>query len=505
MATLPQRFKRNVLSNYGGAAVSLLIALGVTPILVRGLGKEAYGVWGLATSAIAYFGLLQLGFGRAAVRHIAADHERGDTDRLQAVIATSAFSLLIPGAFVLLISPGLAFLFPVVFHVPHSLVVPAMVLVALSAIDLACSIPSDTFGATLIGLQRYDLLNVTVASTSIAQAAGWVVVIALGGGLIPLGVSMLAFSLAGQASRYLFAHRILQIDVLKPRFFDRKLVRPLLSMSGWIAVNEVSDTIVGEIDAIVVGIVVGVPEAAIYIVGQKLARLVGSFTFPVQGMFYPHAARLAAAGDREGLRNTVFAGTRISIAVATPLMLVLAVLAKPALNAWVGPGYDSAAPVIIYLSGVVVVSTISRTLVYVLRGMGDVKVPALCGLFEAGLNLPLSIGLGLTIGFQGVALASLIAVAIANFAFMLPYACRKTEISMVGLLLVVVRANLPAAIAATGVGLLLLNQNLSGILEVIGAGVAMLIAYGLVLFVTGLSDDERNRVTGMLRQRLRHA
>jgi hypothetical protein len=52
---------------------------------------------------------------------------------------------------------------------------------------------------------------------------------------------------------------------------------------------------------------------------------------------------------------------------------------------------------------------------------------------------------------------------------------------------------------------LLLNQNLSGIVEVVGAGVAMLIAYGLVLFVTGLSDDERNRVTGMLRQRLRHA
>lgn len=501
MATLPRRFKRNVLSNYGGAAVSLLIALGVTPILVRGLGKEGYGVWGLATSAVQYFTLLQFGFGRAAVRHVAADHERGDTDRLRTVIATSVFSLMVPGAFVLLISPGLAFLFPLVFNVPHSLMVPAMVVVVLSAIDLACAIPSDTFGATLIGLQRYDLLNLTVASTSIAQAAAWVVIIALGGGLIPLAVAMLAFSLAGQTSRYLFARRILQMDVLKPRYFDRMMVRPLLSMSGWIAVNEVSDMIVGEIDAIVVGIVAGVPQAAVYLVGQKLAGLAGSFTSPVQGMFYPHAARLAAAGDREGLRETVFAGTRISLAVATPLMLMLDVLAKPALNAWVGPGYESAALVIIFLSGVVVVSTVSRTLVYVLRGMGDVKIPALYGVLEAGLNLPLSIGLGLTIGFQGVALASLIAVAITNFAFMLPYACRKTEISMLRLLLVVTRANLPAAIAATGVGLLILHQNISDIFEVIGAGAAMLIAYGLVLFVTGLSEDERNRVMGMLRLR----
>jgi O-antigen/teichoic acid export membrane protein len=361
-------------------------------------------------------------------------------------------------------------------------------------IDLACSLPSDTFGTTLIGLQRYDLLNLTVAGTSLAQAVAWIVVIALGGGLIPLGVCLLGFSLIGQFSRYLLARRILGANVLKRRYFDRKLVWPLLSMSGWLAVHEVAATVIGQIDGSVVGIIAGVPQAAVYIVGLKLANLTSSLTSAVQAIFYPEASRLAAAGDHEGLRRTVFTGTRMSMAVAVPISVMLAVLAKPALDAWVGPGYSSAAVVVVYLSGGVVVTSMVGTIVAVLNGMGNVKLPAIFAVVEAGLNLPLSIALGLTIGFQGVALATLIAAFIVIFGLTLPYCCRVAQISMMDLISVVARAHLPPAIAAGCVGLLLVHGGVSGLLQVAAAGAAMLVTYATVLFVTGLSSAERSFV-----------
>ena len=496
--SLPRHFGRNALSNYAGAGVSLILALGLTPIMVRGLGAEGYGVWVLATSAIQYFSLLHLGFGGATIRYIAVENERRDTHRLRSVVATSALSLMVPGAFLLLISPGLALLFPRIFDVPHDLVVPGMVVALLTTIDLAFSLPTDVFGTTLIGLQRYDLLNLTVAGTSIAQAVGWIVVIALGGGLIPLGICLLGFSLLGQLSRYLFARRLLGTNVLKRRYFDRKLVRTLLSMSGWLAVHEVAITVIGQIDSIVVGIVVGVPEAGIYAVGLKLASLTKSLTDAVQAIFYPEASRLAAAGDHDGLRRAVFTGTRMSMAVAVPINVILAVLAKPALDAWVGPGFSSAALVVVYLSGAVVVTSIAGTLVNVLNGMGNVKVPAFFAVVEAGMNFPLSIALGLTIGLQGVALATLIAAVIANLGLTVPYSCRATQISMAGLISVVVRAHLPPSIAAIGVGLLLSHGGLSGLLQVAAAGAAMLVTYAMVLFVTGLSAAERSLVVDMV-------
>ena len=498
MTSLPRRFTRNALSNYAGLFVSLVVTVGVTPIMIRGLGKEGYGVWGLATSVVQYFGLLQFGFGSASVRYVAAYHERGETDRLLRVIATSAYALMIPGAFVLLLSPGLAFLFPQVFHVPHSLVAPAMILVTLAAIDLGCSIPSDTFGATLIGLQRYDLLNLTVAGTSLAQAAAWAAVIAFGGGLVGLGLALLGFSLAGQLSRYLFARRIVGTKLLRRRYFERGLVDPLLRMSGWIAVLELADVVNAEIGAIIVGIIDGVSQAAVYLVGQKLANLIGSFTTPVQVMFYPHAAQLSAAGDQEGLRRSALAGTRISLAIAMPMMMILVVLAKPAVRAWAGPGYSSAAVVIVCLGAATVVNMLARTLVDILRGLGNVRAPAIFAVLITGLNLPLSVVLALAIGFQGVALATLITEVIVSFGLSIPYSCRHLQVSIAELLRVALRPNLLPSLAAVAVGLVLVHVGLSGLAAVTGAGAAMLLTYAAVLFLTGLSSTERRIVRDRL-------
>ena len=60
----------------------------------------------------------------------------------------------------------------------------------------------------LVGLQRYDLLNTTLISVNVAQAAAWAIVIVAGGGLVPLGASTVALSLLGQLWRYRIARRL---------------------------------------------------------------------------------------------------------------------------------------------------------------------------------------------------------------------------------------------------------------------------------------------------------
>ena len=61
------------------------------------------------------------------------------------------------------------------------------------------------------------------------------IVIALGGGLVPLGACLLAFGLGGHLLRYLLARRQLGANVLKRRYFDRALVRPFRGacQGGW--------------------------------------------------------------------------------------------------------------------------------------------------------------------------------------------------------------------------------------------------------------------------------
>ena len=501
MSTLPTRFRRNALANYANSFVTLALALVVTPILVRGLGKEAYGTWVLVTSLVLYFDLLKFGFSKAAIKYVAEGNAIGDIDRIKRTIATSCAALSVPGLVLLVAAPGMAFLFPVLFNVSHDLRLAAMILVALSTVDLAVAIPADTFGSALSGFQRFELLNATLTATAVAQAVAWTVILALGGGLIAIGVAAVSLSLCSQVARYLIVRHLCAGPPLRRRYVDRGLLRPLMSMSGWIALTDFAEVVIGGIDPIVVGLIAGVPQAGVYAVGSKLAALTERFTTPLLSLFFPHASELAASGKRDSIRATLIAGTRIAVAVATPLTIVLGVLARPAIHFWVGPAYGDAALVVIFLSTTALAYAIAQTGVLVLRGMGDVKFPARINLFEAVLNLSLSVTLCATIGIAGVALGTLVAAVLTQLMILLPYICRRAELKLGSLIALLARQFLlPAGLALT-VGLLLLRSGLGSIAAVTLAGAAIVVTYAVSAYFTALSAAERRTLLDYLTNR----
>ena len=489
MSTLPTRFRRNALANYANSFVTLALALIVTPILVRGLGKEAYGTWVLVTSLVLYFDLLKFGFSKAAIKYVAEGNAIGDLDRVRRTIATSCAALSVPGLALMLAAPGLAFLFPMLFHVSPNL--------------KAVAIPADTFGSALSGFQRFELLNATLTATALAQAVAWTVIVALGGGLIAVGVAGVSLSLLSQVARYLIVRHLCGVPPLRRRYVDRALFKPLVSMSGWIALTDFAEFVIGGLDPIVVGLIAGVPQAGVYAVGSKLAALTERFTTPLLTLFFPHASELSTSGEKESIRATLIAGTRIAVAVATPLTIVLGVLARPAIRSWVGPSFGDAALVVVFLSTTALVYAVAQTGVLVLRGLGDVKFPARINLFEAVVNLSLSVALCKTIGIKGVALGTLIAAVLTQLMILLPYICRRTGVRFHSLIVLLARQFLLPAALALGVGLLLLATGLSGIVDVILAGVAILVAYAAIAVITALSAAERRALLDYLRKRKR--
>ena len=76
MPDLPRRFRRNVLTSYANTATTALVALVMTPVLVHGLGTEAYGIWVLAGSLALYLELLEFGFGLATVKYATVSSPR---------------------------------------------------------------------------------------------------------------------------------------------------------------------------------------------------------------------------------------------------------------------------------------------------------------------------------------------------------------------------------------------------------------------------------------------
>src|SRR3712207_2166233 len=68
---------RNTVWNILGTALPLLLTLLTFPVLIRSIGTERFGVLAIAWVVLGYFGLFDLGLGRATIKFMAEAFEHG--------------------------------------------------------------------------------------------------------------------------------------------------------------------------------------------------------------------------------------------------------------------------------------------------------------------------------------------------------------------------------------------------------------------------------------------
>jgi len=500
----PAHFSRNVLSNYLNSAVLVVIGFLITPLLTHNLGDIRYGVWALIGSLIPYFELLELGFANSTVVYVAKHLESGDADLVHRTLNTSFFMLMVPG----FIAAGLAvvvtvFLPDIVHSIPPHLIGQARVLLLLLAFDMVVSIPMDTFGGALIAFQRYDLLNASLVAVTVLQAIGWFIVLELHGGLVALGVVTVSVSLCGQLARFLLARRLIPRLSVSLRGFDRSILRSFAGLAGWFSLGEISGAVIGGVDVIVVGIVVGIRAAGIFAIGQRLGSLPGKVITPPTDVVFPYAGQLAGRGDRQGMRNVNEDVTRLVMALAIPTALSMMFLAGPAVQAWVGPSFHQAADVAVILAGSVIVQALVLTPRTVMAGSGQPRLPTIVSMVEAVMHIGLGIVFCHLFGVIGAAYTALTAAVLLEGCILLPTLYRKLEMSLVVQLFRLIRAHVIPLVVAGSVAWSLARWPVRSFVDhhgrtaslavVVAAGLVILIAYYGILIFTGMERVERSR------------
>jgi O-antigen/teichoic acid export membrane protein len=510
---LPEKFGRNVLANYGTVLVMLVVALFTTPLLARGLGPERFGIWAMVGSIIPYLEVLELGFASTTIAMLARHLASGEHAGAHAIVNTSLFLLIIPGVLCFAAAGGVALVLPHIVAIPSDQVTATRILVLLLGFDMALSIPGDTFGGGLIALQRWDLLNASLAAVTLVQGIAWFIVIQLGGGLVALGVATIVPSFLGQFARYIMFRRLLPELTLTPKAFDRKLVRSFARLSGWFSFAQVVSLASTSVDILVVGVVVGVTQAGIFAVGQRLAMLAGNTVGPITGLFQPASAASLGRGDNDNLGSMIVIGGRVAMAVAVPAGLVTAVLARSALRAWVGPVYVEATTVVLLLTAGIVIQAATQTTYAVFAGIAEPKVPSLLAAAEVSVRLALAVILGNYFGIVGVAWAVFISILLFEGIAMMVLMAVRYRVRIRRYLSILIRAHALPVLFAGAAGLYLEHGPLwdfvqsharaISILSVIAAGLVMLAIYAPIYFFTALSARERLGVIGRARTFLR--
>jgi O-antigen/teichoic acid export membrane protein len=419
---LKRRLITNSVATAAGNFWTMLLSLAAVPILLMGLGAQAFGVWALIQTLSVSTGWLSLadaGIGIAAARSIAEAESLEDRGALERTVATSLMLFAAAGVLAAIVLGTLgAAILPTIFNVPDGLVRSTRLAVMLAGTQALLDLVGRSFQAGLEGLQRVDLARLadTIRRTIVTAATCAVAI--LGGGLVAVAVAAAISSISGVAASYVLLRRRVRVRPFAASSTSaRALVRYALSVALLRPISVIHRTV----DRLVVGIVLGPAWVAAVEVASNLQggadALLSASSYPVT----PTAAWLNARKEGGALRRLILRGTRLSMAVTLPIAAAVAVMSAPFIRLWLGNDAPQGAAL---LASVGVASTIvaapiaivSNMLVGVGAAMPVIRAAVVGIIVNVGLTILLVNLIGAVGAFWATFVAGVVTLPLILFA-----------------------------------------------------------------------------------------
>ena len=424
-----RKFAFNVVMNWAATGVGMLVPFFLTPFVVRSLGTEAYGVWILSASTVSYLNLLDLGMRSAVIRFVSKAKAEGATNEVRDVIGAALWFRLIIALLVAALSIALAVSFPHLFQIPASLHRSSQLTVLLCALGVAVTLITGVFGAVLAAINRFDRLSTIAMLQTICRAAGVLLLLKSGRGLISLALWELIIVSVSGAAITISATRLVpacRARIQKPQL---ALLRRIWTYSFVTFIWIIAVQVIISSDNLMVGHFVSVKLAAFYAIGGSLVTYSGQVVSALTTTFTPLASSLEASGKLKELRHLLIRGTQATLVLSLPISLALLFRGRTFIGLWMGTSYmDISGSILQILLIAQLMSVAVSTAGSVMMATGKHLGPAKCAVVEACLNVALTLLLCRRFGAYGVAWGTSIAVTLVTLVFWPRYIQRNLDI-----------------------------------------------------------------------------
>jgi len=493
------RVVANVLYNYGGLLVSTAIGFGLTPVLIRHLGHQTFGVYVLISSMIGYTSLLDLGIG-VSVMKLVADHV-DDEDRSElAVLVSSGVALYMGlGAAVLLAGAALYPFLGSAFGVHGAQLHSFRTAYVIAAVSAALTFPSAIYTGLNQGFHDFRATNTIGALQSAASACGYLSAVEIGAGLVGIVSAGSLVNFIAYFAKVVYTKRAHGVG-FSASLVRRKALRRIASFSWPLIVGNLAVTVIFDVDNVVVGAVLGAATVTSFAVTGGATSAMESLGDAMNAVVLPTASTLRSRNDQNGLQRLLLESVRISALVLGPFVVLAATWGRQLFKLWVGANFEPSAPTLSVMALGVTVAMVQGAATQFVIAAGKQRWMLLVSVPEAIANLALSVLLARHMGIVGVAWGTTIPTFFTTFLVVIPYACRLTEASV---LAAYRRLALPFAVqscAYLALKYVLGVRSFSSLLTLGAASLIVLITcYALCL---ALEPRERATYIALARRRL---
>jgi O-antigen/teichoic acid export membrane protein/2-polyprenyl-3-methyl-5-hydroxy-6-metoxy-1,4-benzoquinol methylase len=422
------RLIRDGVVNYSSFLVSGAVGLVLVPIMLDGLGKEVYGLWVAAMAVVGLASIVDFGLGPSVTQVIAAAPGKASGTEVQFVSSAGTVFLVI-GFFGGLAVAALGLPLSEALHLSNPVRVLAPLVFMLAGVFFLFSQLLLYARAVLIGMRRFDAANLLAAAWVILGAAGTIVLLRAGHGLVAVAGWQATSAAVGAVVSLVVVGR------LEPNFrfrwaqFDWGVVQNRLPFSLTSQLTNAAIRIVWDSPALLIGLARGSASIVPYHIGQKFPVAASQVGWCAAEALYPAASPEEQEAHMPRMRAILEVGIRWVVVLVLPLAVVLWVVAPTLLEAWIGQPQNEAVQVLRITSAAILADAIGVGAFYVLWGRGAARPVFLVLAGMAATQLGVGLWLLLRMGVVGMAWAMLVSMTLGSVAF-LQLATRACRLSL---------------------------------------------------------------------------
>lgn len=369
--------------------LSPVIWMMATPLLLRGLGHEAYGIWMTINGLLGFGGVLQLGMADAVTsyvsRHLANNARRPASRVVSTSLALYAAIGIVGAAILLLISEPLS---TSLSGSDHRLAHDVKSAMAYAALIFLVRQILNVVESALQGMERHDIVSY---GTVVSQGATYLLAAAAVrmGALLP-DVLLIQFALHVINCVLLlgFVGRQLGSPLVTRRMLDIPVLKAMWSYSAFSWVRTALGVVQSNADRVAIGLFIGPDMVAAYSIALRLAQIAQSVFGKAGSVLFPAVSRVVRQDGLNSarLRNMYTRASSILTVASAAVLLPMTVLADSFFTLWLGQeGTPTTMEVFPILVARYAIQPFDIVSYYYLLGLGQVRYLAILGLLSSSL------------------------------------------------------------------------------------------------------------------------
>jgi O-antigen/teichoic acid export membrane protein len=334
--------------NLVGSLLPIVISLATIPIYLGLIGDARYGVLAIAWLLLDYFGVFDLGLGRATAQRIATLRDSGPLTRSCSFWTATFINLCIGVVGGLLAWPIASFFFENTLSIENHLRNEMVAAIPWLILAVPLTTLSSVFSGALQGRQQFLELNIiSTIGSALIQIVPLIVAFLYGPNLalllpaVVLSKVVTFIILFWRCREHLFKHQ--------PWTISKAETHILLTFGGWTTISSLVSPLMSMADRFAISATLGARFVTLYTVPFQLAQRSVVIPGALASALLP---RLSIAKDQES-RDLNNLAILILAVVMTPLMMIGMLLIEPFLGWWLNPefAHQAATPAKILIFG----------------------------------------------------------------------------------------------------------------------------------------------------------